>query len=157
MSYGSGNYGATEYAGVLLGSAAEAPPSAVTPKHYVVGREGRWLVVHRQDDPVVVREDRRVRAMPSAIVELRTFVKDPEAMKSYGVDWSELLDEGETISSSGWSATGLSLSSAQISGAVTSVMIAGGTLGQTYLVENNIQTSLGRIYTRGFMISVERT
>jgi hypothetical protein len=95
--------------------------------------------------------------MPSAIVELRTFVKDPEAMKSYGVDWSELLDEGETISSSGWSAPGLSLSSAQISGAVTTVKIAGGTLGQTYLVENNIQTSLGRIYTRGFMISVERT
>jgi hypothetical protein len=51
----------------------------------------------------------------------------------------------------------LSLSSAQISGAVTTVKIAGGTLGQTYLVENNIQTSLGRIYTRGFMISVERT
>ena len=157
VSYGSAGYGGAEYGGWLGGRVAEAPPSAHVQSQFVVGSEDRTLIIRRQNDPVVNYEDRRIIAMPSAIVELRTFVKDPEAYKPYSVDWSELLEAEETITNSGWSASGLSATGGQINGAVCTVKLGGGTLGQIYLVENSIQTSLGRRYTRGFLVMIERT
>lgn len=157
MSYGGCGYGSLPYGGCLGGSVQETPPSEVSYKRYVVGARATLLVVRRQEDAIVRKENRIVRAMPSAIVSQTTFVKDPEALVPYGVDWSEVLDSGETIINSGWAGNGLSLSNATISGPRCTVRIGGGTLNNLYLVENSIQTSLGRSYTRGFLISIERT
>lgn len=69
------------------------------------------------------------------------WIKDPDAVKDYSLDWSEWLD-GDEISSSGWTApSGLTVvSSAQV-GTVMTVWLSGGVAGQTYKVTNRITTA----------------
>jgi hypothetical protein len=157
MPYGSGSYGSTEYAG-LLGGALPVPPVVVPAGiDFTVAADGREVVLRRQDDPSVPLEDREIKAMPSAIVQCTTFVKDPSAVKDYDVDWSEILDAGETITSSNWAGGGLTTSGAYILDDKCYVFLAGGTLGTIYIVGNSVVTSAGRAYTREFRVSIERT
>ena len=88
-----------------------------------------------------------------------TFVKDPQAMLDYQVDWSSWLAVGETITVSAWTGTtGLTVGSgAQAPSHTTTsatIWLSGGTLGQTYLVVNEITTSAGRVDDRTIGIVV---
>jgi len=62
----------------------------------------------------------------------------------YGLDWSGWLTEagGLTVSSSTWSGdAGITVTPSAISGGVTSALISGGTVGQTYWITNTIGAS----------------
>lgn len=69
-------------------------------------------------------------------------VKAPGATLDYGHDFTDWLTGVETILTSTWSASpGITLSSPAINGAITSTLIAGGTLGKRYTVTNTIATA----------------
>ena len=95
--------------------------------------------------------------MPSAVIECTSFIKDPAATKPYCRDWSEILDAGETISTSAWSGGGLTVGDDWVLGEKCYVFLSGGAWNTVYVVGNHILTSLGREYTREFRIVCEYT
>jgi hypothetical protein len=159
MGYGTGTYGTTEYAGLLGGEAGAAPAGPLPTEAYtrLVSPETRGITPGRQSDPVIPYEDRGAKAMPSATYDVRTFVKDPEATKDYYFDWSEILEDGETILTSTWSGGGLTATGGYVLGERTYIFLAGGAYDSTYVVANTVVTSLGRSYTREFRVTTEGT
>lgn len=83
--------------------------------------------------------------------------KDPEANKDYGLDWSALLAVGETITDSAWAVdpVGLTLGTDEITDAIVTVWLSGGTDGTSYKVVNTITTSRGLIDERTVTIKVK--
>lgn len=74
--------------------------------------------------------------------------KYSEDFLDYYVNWTARLTSGEVIQESVWTAeTGITLSQDAILGSSTLVWIAGGTAGESYIVENQITTTAGRIMT----------
>ena len=87
------------------------------------------------------------------------YIKDPDAVLDYGVDWSPWLETGETISTSEWTASpdGLTVMDEPapgMSGTSTLVWLSGGVAGRTYRVTNRITTTAGRIDERSIEIRV---
>lgn len=74
--------------------------------------------------------------------------KDPDEVIDYQFDWSDRLEDAETISSSAFSlAEGdVTLGANDTAGAVTTIWLSGGTLGTVSIVTNRIITSEGRTY-----------
>jgi hypothetical protein len=72
--------------------------------------------------------------------------KDPDEAVLYGVDFAERLDSGAALSVATWtiSPAGLTQGSATVDGAVASVKISGGALGDAYLVTCRATTSDGQ-------------
>ncbi|MFI5542083.1 hypothetical protein ACIA5H_37580 [Nocardia sp. NPDC051900] len=94
-----------------------------------------------------------------AIVETQEqfdgFEKSPTDIDRWQFDWSPYLESGETVASSQYLTTaGLTLSGQTLTGAITSVLVAGGTLGVTYLVTNRVATSLGRQADQSFTVTI---
>lgn len=84
-----------------------------------------------------------------------TFVKDPEAVLDYAVDWSKWLREGETIAASSVTATsGITVDSDTHTDTLVTVWLSGGELGVRYEVTNRITTSQGRSDDRTFRVDV---
>ena len=74
-----------------------------------------------------------------------TFIKDPDAILDYGVDWSNWLTDNETISSSDWDVpSGISKDSDSFSDTKTTIWLSGGTSGEEYRLINHIVTSQSR-------------
>ncbi len=72
------------------------------------------------------------------------FVKDPDSVLDYVVDWSDWLGE-DTISSSDWTVpTGLTEDSASETTTTATIWLSGGVAGVTYTVTNHIVTAAGR-------------
>ena len=72
--------------------------------------------------------------------------KPPGATKLYSRDWSGDLASGETITGSNWTFSSAAVTGSldSITGAITSVLISGGTEGQQVYVTNTIDTSAGQ-------------
>lgn len=73
--------------------------------------------------------------------------KDPDEVLDYSIDWTERLDAADTISTVVWgssSPAGITRTSQQLSGAVTSAFFSGGTAGETYSIVCTIMTAGGR-------------
>jgi len=87
----------------------------------------------------------------------KSFVKDPDAVLDYAFDWTEFyLQSGETISAHTVSVeTGLTKDSDSETDGVVTVWLSGGTVQESYLVECEIVTSLGRTEERSIYIAVE--
>lgn len=86
------------------------------------------------------------------------FLKDPAAVLDFTADYSDYLAEGETISTSTWSADpdgGLTIGSATNTGGAPTVFVSGGTAGQVVVLTNRIVTSAGRTDDRSFTIRIE--
>lgn len=82
------------------------------------------------------------------------YTHSPTAHLDYGFDWSNWLSEGETIVSSVWAVdAGLAMSNQQLVGAVASLFISGGVVGNIYKISNTITSSASRIDTRTFAVS----
>jgi len=81
------------------------------------------------------------------------FVKDPDAVLDYTVDWSSWLESGETISSHTITVpTGITKDSdSELSGVVT-IWLSGGVDGTNYIVACEITTSLSRVDERSILI-----
>lgn len=79
--------------------------------------------------------------------------KDPDEIKDYKYDWTDILAVGDTIASSTWSlaaGTGLVINApaATFTTTTTTFWASSGTVGQTYSLLNRITTAGGRTYDR---------
>ena len=72
----------------------------------------------------------------------------------YTLDWSTWLPVGDAISTSNWVATGLTSSSASISGNKTTIWLTGGTAGSDYTITNTITTTGGRTGAKTVIITI---
>lgn len=75
----------------------------------------------------------------------KEFFKDPDATLDYAFDWTDWLEDGETISSHTITAsTGLTKDSDSESDGIVTVWLSGGTTGTIYTLACKIVTSLSR-------------
>jgi len=82
------------------------------------------------------------------------FVKEPNAVLDYTVDWSDWLGS-DTISASSWSAdSGITVVSSGHDDTSATVWLSGGTAGTTYEVVNQITTAGGRVNEATIIILV---
>ncbi len=82
---------------------------------------------------------------------MTTFLKDPDAVLDYSVDWSKWL-AGDQIETSAWFFSDPVLQPSDDSNTTTrtTVWLSGGMAGQSYTVTNGIVTSGGRTDDRSF-------
>jgi hypothetical protein len=84
-------------------------------------------------------------------------VKDPDAVKDYGFDWSGWLGT-DTIQTSTWIVpTGITKNSDSKTNTMTTIWLSGGTAGQSYDLTNRIVTAGGRTEDRTGVIKVKET
>jgi hypothetical protein len=86
----------------------------------------------------------------------QTFIKDVDAVLDYGVDWSNWLESGDTISSSTWTITPSSITTDSTENTTTQakIWLSGGTVGTTYTATNRIVTNEGRTQDQSIYIKV---
>lgn len=83
------------------------------------------------------------------------FVKDPDEVLDYTVDWSNWLATGETISTSTFTPdAGITKDSETNGNTAGTVWLSGGTAGESYSVTNRITTTDSRTAERSFVIDV---
>lgn len=81
--------------------------------------------------------------------------KDPNARLDFAIDWSAVLPQDDSITSSIWLAPDdLATDTPSINGRTTTVWITGGVAGRTYAVTNRIVTDDGRVDDRTLRITV---
>lgn len=81
--------------------------------------------------------------------------KDPDEAKYYFMDWAKGLNAGATVSTSTWTLpTGLTSGTTGTTGAITRVLISGGTHRTDYTVTNRITTSDGETLEGSGLIRV---
>ena len=87
---------------------------------------------------------------------MTTFIKDPDAVLDYSVDWSKWL-AGDQIQTSAWFVSDPALQLADDSNTTTraTVWLAGGVADQSYTVTNRTTTSDGRTDDRSFVIQLQ--
>jgi hypothetical protein len=88
------------------------------------------------------------------------FLKDPQAVLEYRVDWVAALGSGAEISASSWSvqpdeAGGVSVVSAGLEGPITTARLGGGMPGHVYVVGNRVLLADGTSDERSLTIRVE--
>ena len=82
------------------------------------------------------------------------YIKDPDAILDYVLDWTDWLDS-DTISSSAWtSTTGITIDSDTNTTTTATVWLSGGATGSDYDVTNHIVTSAGREDDRTITIKI---
>lgn len=84
------------------------------------------------------------------------FVKDPNSTIDFAVDWSEWLSSSDTVSSSSWEVSGLTVSSTSVANNVTRAFLTGGIAGVDYLITNRVTTQGGRIEDRSILVQVRQ-
>ena len=83
------------------------------------------------------------------------YYKDVDAVLDYGVDWSDWLDTGETISTSTYTVTaGITKDSDSNTTTASTVWLSGGTDGTSYTITNEVVTSDSRTDQRSFTVKV---
>lgn len=87
---------------------------------------------------------------------MTTFIKDPDAVLDYKIDWSDWLEPlTDTIAASSWTAdTGITIDSNSFDDDETVVWLSGGTTGTKYGVTNHITTAGGREDDRTIYIKI---
>ena len=88
---------------------------------------------------------------------MKIFIKDPDSILDYSVDWGYWLsDVVDTISTSTWIVeSGLTEITNTNTTTTSTIWISGGTLGTTYLVTNRITTAGGRSEDKSFYIKIK--
>lgn len=85
----------------------------------------------------------------------KVYLKDPEAVLDYAVDWSSWLQATETIQS--YTVTvpqGITNDSDSENAGIVTMWLSGGSAGTTYDIEVKIVTSLARTDERTFQVKV---
>lgn len=86
---------------------------------------------------------------------MATYYKDVDAVLDFGVDWSDWLDTGETISTSTYTVTaGITKDSDSNTTTASTIWLSGGTDGTSYTITNEIVTSDSRTDNRSFTVKV---
>jgi len=89
------------------------------------------------------------------------YLKDPDAVLDYTVDWSGALVEGESLTSAEWlvspqTENGLALITQSADGQSRTAMVSGGRPGEVYRLTNRVTTDHGRSYDRSFVIRIDQ-
>jgi hypothetical protein len=86
----------------------------------------------------------------------QTFAKDKDSLLDYQIDWSRWLD-GDTISSSTWTANGdIVIDSNSNTATTATVWLTGGVVGKNYRLTNHIITAAGRAEDRTITVKVRQ-
>lgn len=90
----------------------------------------------------------------------RLFIKDPNAILDYSVDWSAWLisstTSADTISTSTWIVpSGITQTTNSHTNTVATVWLSGGSADSTYELTNRITTAGGRTDDRTILIKVQ--
>lgn len=91
---------------------------------------------------------------------MASFVKDPDEVLDYTLDWSVYLPDGDTVQTASWTIpAGISESTEDghehsVNGKFTTVWLAGGTEPEDYLITCRIVSAQGRQVERTFEIAV---
>lgn len=73
--------------------------------------------------------------------------KDPDEILDYSLDWSTILETGETLSTVTWTVpSGLTKISDSEASGVTTIWLSGGTSGTLYELGIRVITSASRTY-----------
>ena len=84
----------------------------------------------------------------------QNYVKDPDAVLDYPMNWADWLD-GDTISTSTWTVPdGITKDSDSKTTSATTIWLSGGTAGLDYTLINHIVTAAGREDDRTIIIKV---
>lgn len=132
-------------------------PSAMPSVLFKVCPDDRGMTIEKEAEVEICSEERGIKAMPSATVSCKTLPKDPAANKDYYIDWADLLDSDETISTSTWAGGGLTVGTNYVLGERAYAFLSGGASGTTYVAGNTITTSKTRTYKRELRIEVKLT
>jgi hypothetical protein len=84
-------------------------------------------------------------------------LKDPDEIKDYSLDWSEVLEGGDTLIDSEWTVTSgdnLTIVSQPYTSTHSIVWLSGGETG-TYHLLNRVETFGGRIYDQTVKLKVK--
>lgn len=85
---------------------------------------------------------------------MKRWIKDPDAVLDYTVDWSRWLD-GDTITELTVTAEdGIDVDSDEHDDTTATAWVSGGTVGVTYSVTFRIDTALGRTDERTIALTV---
>lgn len=83
------------------------------------------------------------------------YIKDPQAVLDYTVNWSSWLPSGDTIVTSTWTAdTGITIDSSSATTTAATVWLSGGTVSVSYNVVNHIVTADGRAEDQTLVIKI---
>lgn len=88
---------------------------------------------------------------------IATYTKTSAEVLDYRIDWSRVLDAdgaGVTIASDSWTVTGATKGTESTSGDVSSVVISGGTAGDTAELACTMTTSAGLTYVRTIAVLI---
>lgn len=86
---------------------------------------------------------------------MASYIKDPDALLDYKLNWSLWLEGLDTISNSNWIVpTGLTLEANVFNDTTTTAWLSGGDLNTTYKVVNRINTAAGRVEDRTITIRI---
>ena len=87
---------------------------------------------------------------------MTSFIKDPDAVLDYSIEWSKWL-AGDQVRTSTWTVSDTAIEASNDSNTATrtTVWLSGGVAGQSYTVTNRITTSGGRTDERSFVIQVQ--
>lgn len=88
---------------------------------------------------------------------MATYVKDPDALLDYKIDWSDYLAEvSDYIVSANASATaGIEIASSSKTSTAHIFYVSGGTVGLEYMITSRIWTNGGRRDDRSIIIAIE--
>lgn len=80
--------------------------------------------------------------------------KDPDELLDYEIDWAARLVD-DTISGSTWIVpVGVDKASDASTDAATTIWLSGGTLGESYVLTNRVETTGGRIMDQSVQIKI---
>ena len=86
---------------------------------------------------------------------MASYIKDPDALLDYKLNWSLWLEGLDTISNSNWIVpTGLTLEANVFDDTTATAWLSGGDLNATYKVVNRINTTAGRVEDRTITIRI---
>lgn len=85
---------------------------------------------------------------------MKQFIKDPDALLDYQMDWTPWLDDTDIITASSWvtDSTALVVEDDSFTNTATTVWLSGGVARGKYRVTNSIETDDGRKDDRSFII-----
>lgn len=88
---------------------------------------------------------------------MKQWIKDPEAVLDYSVDWSRLLGDVDTITAlTVTPEEGVTVDSSSFTDTTTTAWISGGTAGEEYGVTFSITTAGGRTDERTITLIVRQ-
>jgi uncharacterized RDD family membrane protein YckC len=84
----------------------------------------------------------------------QSFVKDPNDILDYQIDWSAWLGVDTIVTSTWFVPAGITKNSDSKTTGVTLIWLSGGTSGTTYTLPNRITTGAGRTVNLSIYITV---